>query len=93
MRVSVIEGDVGFVSPDDRGDIGDITINGDKVEYVITADDEEGVVVCSRRHPITGRWLTNERGDEFLEVTMRGNVEISVPEYLRLRYEYRKGKA
>lgn len=61
MRISVLEDDCGrVINPGIER--YEVSLNGEKVSYCVTADEENGLVICARLDP-DGRRMLTENGE------------------------------
>jgi hypothetical protein len=79
MRLSVIAGDPGYLTYACLGHLGPkvkIKLDGEEMSAVVTADEEEGIVVRYKKDA-DGHYLAEN--DEAVSETLHGKVEIIVP--------------
>lgn len=72
MRLSVIEGDPGYHKKAHRFQA---TLDGKIAEFVVTADEERGIILCYKRGS-DGRFVKSPDKSEFLTETRFGRVEL-----------------
>lgn len=77
MRLSMIEGDPGY---DDRLPDQRVVIffNGEEMSYVLTADEEAGILVRYKRDA-NGHYIANPQTGDAVTETLYGGVKIDCP--------------